>query len=196
MNLAVLISGSGRTMVNLAQAIARGELDARIALVIASRPDATGIEKARSLGLPLRIVSRKEHTSVEEFSDAVWSQVRSANVDLVCLAGFLSLLRIPRDFEGRVINIHPALLPRYGGKGMYGHHVHEAVLAAGEKESGCTVHVCDNEYDRGEILIQRRCPVLAGDTPDTLAARVFEQECVAYPEAIRLFKDRNLTQRR
>ena len=183
-------------MVNLAQAIARGELDARIALVIASRPDATGIEKARSLGLPVHIVSRKEYTSVEEFSDAVWSQVRLANVDLVCLAGFLSLLRIPRDFDGRVINIHPALLPRYGGKGMYGHHVHEAVLATGEKESGCTVHVCDNEYDRGEILIQRRCPVLPGDTPDTLAARVFEQECLAYPEAIRAIQQRTDTRKR
>ena len=196
LNLAILLSGSGRTMVNLAQSIERGELDARIVLVIASRHDAGGIDKARQLGLPVHVVARKEYPTTEDFSDAIWSLVRPAGVDLVCLAGFLSLLRIPKDFQVRVLNIHPALLPRYGGKGMYGHHVHEAVLAAGEKESGCTVHLCDDEYDRGEILVQRRCPVLPGDTPQTLAARVFEQECIAYPQAIRLWQERNIRQRK
>jgi phosphoribosylglycinamide formyltransferase 1 len=188
--LAVLISGSGRTMVNLAQCIERGDLHARIMLVIASRADAGGIDRARELGLSTQIVARRQYATVEAFSQAVWQAIRPAGVDLVCLAGFLSLLQIPDEFRGRVINIHPALLPRFGGKGMYGHHVHEAVLAAGETESGCTVHICDNEYDRGEILVQRRCPVLAGDTAQTLAARVFEQECLAYPQAIRLVQQR------
>jgi phosphoribosylglycinamide formyltransferase-1 len=109
------------------------------------------------------------------------------------MAGFLSLWTIPSDFQGRVLNIHPALLsptegghPRFGGKGMHGHHVHEAVLAAGETESGCTVHYADNTYDTGPIILQKKVPVLPTDTPDALAARVFEQEKFAYPEAIRL----------
>ena len=110
-----------------------------------------------------------------------------AAVDLVCLAGFLSFWEIPDRYLGRVMNIHPALLPRFGGTGMYGHHVHEAVLAAGCKVSGCTVHLVNNEYDAGPIVVQKAVPVLEGDTPDSLAARVFEQECLAYPEAIRLF---------
>jgi folate-dependent phosphoribosylglycinamide formyltransferase PurN len=103
------------------------------------------------------------------------------------MAGFLSLWRIPEDRFGWVINIHPALLPDFGGKGMYGHRVHEAVLAAGRTESGCTVHFCDNEYDHGPIILQRKVRIKPNDTADTLAARVFEQECVAYPEAVRLF---------
>ena len=107
-------------------------------------------------------------------------------VDLVIMAGFLRRWIFPAAYEGRVLNIHPALLPKYGGKGYYGHHVHEAVLKAGEKESGCTVHFADHHYDRGPILVQKRVPVLPGDTPDTLAARVFEAECEAYPEAIEL----------
>jgi phosphoribosylglycinamide formyltransferase 1 len=106
---------------------------------------------------------------------------------LALMAGFLSLWEIPQDWRGRVMNIHPALLPKFGGQGMHGEHVHAAVLAAGEKESGCTVHFADNTYDTGPIIVQRRVPVLPGDTPDTLAARVFEQECLAYPEAIRMY---------
>jgi phosphoribosylglycinamide formyltransferase-1 len=102
------------------------------------------------------------------------------------MAGFLSLWEIPPELHGLVLNIHPALLPKFGGKGMHGHHVHEAVLAAGETESGCTVHYADNTYDTGPIIVQRRVPVRPGDTADTLAARVFEQECIAYPEAIRI----------
>jgi len=184
--LGVLLSGGGTTMVNLANVIARGELDAQIACVIASNTDAKGIERARSLGLSAEIIARKAHNTPTAFSDVVFTRLRDAKVDIVCLAGFLCLLVIPDDFIGRVINIHPSLLPSFGGKGMYGHHVHEAVIAAGCKVSGCTVHLCDNTYDTGQILVQRCCPVLENDTPATLAARVFEQECLAYPEAIRL----------
>lgn len=189
--LAVLISGGGRTMVNLQQAINRGELNAAITVVISSRPDVAGIDRARELGLPVEVVNRRAFDSAEAFGDAMWEVIRRYGADLVVLAGFLSLLYIPRDYEGRVLNIHPALLPKFGGKGMYGHHVHEAVIAAGESESGCTVHVCDNEYDKGRIVLQRRCPVLPGDTPDALAARVFEQETLAYPEAIRLWQQQH-----
>ena len=108
---------------------------------------------------------------------------------LVCMGGFLSLWLFPDEFYARVMNIHPALLPDFGGKGMHGHHVHEAVLAAGRVVSGCTVHFCDNKYDHGPIILQRQIPVKPGDTPDTLAARVFEEECVAYPEAVQAFAD-------
>ncbi len=113
-------------------------------------------------------------------------------IDYVVFAGYLKLLPIPPAYRGRVVNIHPALLPTFGGPGMHGRHVHEAVLAAGEKESGCTVHFCDDRYDTGAIILQRRCPVLAGDSPETLAARVFEEEKLAYPRAIRMLIEGNI----
>ncbi|MCC7409660.1 MAG: phosphoribosylglycinamide formyltransferase [Phycisphaeraceae bacterium] len=189
LRLAVLISGGGRTLINLAEQIEAGELAAEIVCVISSRGDAAGVERARQRGLAVHVVERTSFRGrgrgPDAFSDGVWPIVRQSGAELVCLAGFLSLLVIPDDFAGRVINIHPALLPRFGGPGMFGHHVHEAVLAAGCKESGCTVHYCDQTYDTGAIIVQRTCPVLPGDTADTLAARVFEQECIAYPQAIR-----------
>ncbi|MCJ7778959.1 MAG: hypothetical protein MUP16_11690, partial [Sedimentisphaerales bacterium] len=116
----------------------------------------------------------------------------AANVDLVVQGGWLCLWKIPPRYETRVMNIHPALLPSFGGEGMWGHHVHEAVLAAGCKISGCTVHFCSNEYDKGPIILQRSCPVKNDDSPETLAARVFEQECIAYPQAIKLFAEDKL----
>ncbi|MCL4220811.1 MAG: phosphoribosylglycinamide formyltransferase [Phycisphaerales bacterium] len=177
-NLLVLLSGSGRTLLNLADAIDRGELPARLRLVVASRP-CLGEERARARGLDTRII--RGVIPPEELLDLA----RTAQADWVVLAGYLKMVRIPKQLRGRVINIHPALLPDFGGPGMYGHHVHEAVLAAGRTESGCTVHFCDDRYDTGPIILQRRCPVLPADTPDTLAARVFEQECIAYPEALR-----------
>ncbi|MEM6459994.1 MAG: phosphoribosylglycinamide formyltransferase [Planctomycetota bacterium] len=182
--IAVLLSGGGTTMLNLAGRIADGALPAEIRLVVASNRAAKGIARAERLGLPVRVVPRKEFTSGELFSKFIFAHLRDAGVELVCLAGFLSLLTIPEDYERRVMNIHPSLLPKFGGKGMHGRAVHEAVLAAGEAESGCTVHFADNTYDTGPVILQRRCPVLPGDTPEALAARVFEQECVAYPEAV------------
>jgi len=124
--------------------------------------------------------------------DSLCELLDAAEVDLVCLAGFLSFWEIPPRYEGRVMNIHPALLPGFGGKGMYGHRVHEAVLGAGCKVSGCSVHFVTNEYDAGPIIVQKAAAVLEGDTPDDLAARVFGQECKAYPEAIRLFAEGRL----
>lgn len=182
--LAVLLSGSGTTLQNLVDRIADGRLAAQIVQVVSSKSSAFGVERARKANLPVAIIDRKHFDSVEAFSSAIFKRCRVSNADLVCLAGFLQLLRIPPDFAGRALNIHPALLPAFGGKGMYGHHVHEAVLKSRVAESGCTVHSVDDEYDHGEIVLQKRVPVLPDDTPDTLAARVFAAECEAYPEAI------------
>lgn len=184
--LAVLLSGGGTTMQNLAERIATGELNATITTVISSTDQADGLGRARRLQLPTTVVTRKDYDNPDQFSERVFSLIRAAQVDLVCLAGFLNLLVIPDDFAQRVVNIHPALLPSFGGKGMYGRRVHEAVLEAGCKVSGCTVHFCDQSYDTGAIIVQRACPVLEDDTAASLAKRVFMQECIAYPEAIRL----------
>ncbi len=183
--LAVLISGSGRSLENLAAVIARGELEARIELVLSSRRTAFGLERARRLGLEACVRRRCDFATTADFSAAVFDELRQRSIDIACLMGFLSLLEIPADFDRRVLNIHPALLPDFGGKGMYGSHVHEAVLRAGRAQSGCTVHYCNNAYDQGAILLQRRCPVLPDDTAETLAARVFELEKLAFPEALR-----------
>lgn len=190
--LAVLISSSGTTLQNFIDQIDDGSLPAKIVQVVSSREDAFGVERARKAGLPAATVSRKDCATTAEFGGRIFDLVRRAQADLVCLAGFLHLLPIPDDFLGRVMNIHPALLPAFGGKGMYGHHVHEAVLESGMKVAGCTVHFADNEYDHGPIIIQKAIPVLDGDTPESLAFRVFEQECEAYPEAIRLFAEGRL----
>ena len=189
--LGVLLSGGGRTLLNILKYIKAGKLPAEVAVVIASR-DCQGVERARKAGLDVRIVRYKEIRNLRTYSDRIARFLDASKVNLVCLAGFLSYWKIPPRYEGRVMNIHPALLPRFGGEGMYGHHVHEAVLAAGCKVSGCTVHFVDNEYDAGPIVMQRCVPVLEGDTPDTLAERVFEQECIAYPEAIGLFAEGRL----
>lgn len=173
--LAVLLSGGGRTMVNLQRAIERGELHARIVRVIASKACA-GVDRARELGIEAQIVEGEIPAARldELLADAEW----------VVLAGYLKKVHVPERYRGRVVNIHPSLLPSFGGKGMYGHRVHEAVLSHGCKVSGCTVHLVDDQFDTGRIIAQRACPVLPNDTADTLAARVFEQECLVYPQAI------------
>ena len=186
--LAVLISGGGTTLQNLIDRIAANQLSARIKVVIASRPGIKGIDRAKAADIQTHVIVRKEFATAEAFSDRIFSLCDTEGIDLICLAGWLQLLRVPERWMGRVMNIHPALLPKYGGKGMFGRHVHEAVLAAGESESGCTVHFVDNAYDAGPIILQRTCPVFANDSADTLAARVFEQECRAYPAAIDLFR--------
>jgi phosphoribosylglycinamide formyltransferase 1 len=184
--VAVLLSGSGRTLENLLELRARGELPIDPVLVVSSRDDAYGLVRAERAGIPRTIIRRKDFDGVVPFTDAVFAACRGAGARLVLCAGWLCLLRpIPADFRGRTLNIHPSLLPRFGGKGMYGDRVHEAVLASGATESGCTVHLVDDEYDHGEVLLQRRVPVLPGDDVHALAARVFEAEREAYPEAIR-----------
>ena len=180
MRLVVCISGGGTTLQNLIDRIADGRLVAKIVAVIASNPDAFGIQRARRAGIPVQIVER----AGGGHSERLFATIREYDPDFVCLAGWLNLIRIPADYAQRVLNVHPSLLPAFGGKGMYGHRVHEAVLAYGAKVSGCTVHFADDTYDTGPILVQRAVPVHDSDTPEQLAKRVFAAECEAYPEAI------------
>ncbi len=185
--LGVLVSGGGTTLQNFIDKIAEGALNAEIVAVITSRPGVYALERAERAGIPAEVVNRKDYDSVEAFSEAITTILDKYGVELAAMAGFLSLYRIPDSYLGRVLNIHPALLPGHGGKGYYGDKVHAVVLESGDGESGCTVHFADNVYDHGPIAVQRRVPVLPGDTVKTLRKRVFEQECIAYPEAINLF---------
>ena len=186
--LGVLISGGGTTLQNFLDKMETGELKVSIPVVISSSKKAYGLERAKKHDIPTCIVRRKDYGTLEEFSKVNFDALRRYEVDLVCLAGYLKLLRIPEDFAGRVMNIHPALIPSFCGTGFYGHTVHQAVLDAGVKVSGCTVHFVNNEYDNGPIIVQRTCPVLPDDDADTLAKRIFREECIAYPQAIRLFQ--------
>lgn len=184
--VAVLISGGGTTLRNFIERINAGQLDVEIGLVVSSSAKARGLQYAAEADIPSVVVVRKNFESSEQFSDEIFDHCRRANVDLVVLAGFLKQIAIPDDFVDRVVNIHPALIPSFCGKGFYGHFVHEAVLDYGAKITGCTIHYVDNEYDHGPVILQRAVPVMDDDTPETLAARVFEAECEAYPEVLGL----------
>ncbi len=186
LRLGVLISGGGTTLLNFVQLMNEGKLPVVIPVVIASQKNCKGVERARAAGLAVEVLRPRDFGTVEAFSDAVFSVLRAQQVELVTLAGFLSLLKIPDDFLWKVINIHPSLIPAFCGHGFYGHHVHEAAVARGVKVSGCTVHFADNEYDHGPIVLQRTVSVPDGCSADDLASLVFEQEKIAYPEAIRL----------
>jgi formyltetrahydrofolate-dependent phosphoribosylglycinamide formyltransferase len=192
LKLVVLVSGSGTTLQNLVDQISTGTLYAQIPLVIGSRPELVGLQRGAKAGLRNVVVDRRSYADCSAFSRRVFDLCTDVGADLICLAGWLCLLDIPAEFEGRVMNIHPALLPSFGGRGMYGRKVHEAVLAHGCKLSGCTVHFVDNTYDTGPIILQRACPVLEHDTPEDLAHRVFEEEKIAYPQAIQLFQQGRL----
>jgi formyltetrahydrofolate-dependent phosphoribosylglycinamide formyltransferase len=182
----VLLSGSGTTLQNFLDRAAAGTCPIAVAGVVASRSDAFGLERARRAGIPTEVVPMDRRDPVAA-SGPLTAVVDRFAPSLVCLAGFNFLWAFPDRYEHRVMNVHPALLPRHGGRGCYGHHVHEAVLRAGERETGCTVHFADREYDRGPVILQRRVPVAPGDTPETLAARVQAAEREAYPEAVALF---------
>ena len=190
--LGVLISGGGTTLMNILEYIKQGRLNAEVAVVISSRSTVAGVERAKNAGLDVTIIRKKDYGDIDEFSKRIEEELVAANVDLVVQGGWLCLWKIPARYENRVMNIHPALLPSFGGQGMWGHHVHEAVLKAGCKVSGCTVHFCTNQYDKGPIIVQRACEVKDTDSPETLAARVFKQECIAYPQAIKLFAENKL----
>jgi phosphoribosylglycinamide formyltransferase 1 len=183
LRLAVLLSGSGRTLENILDRIAAGRLTASVERVVSSRGDVRGVRLAEQAGIPVTVLPPAGRP-LADWSDAIFTACREANPDLVVMAGFLHLVAIPSDFVGRVINIHPALLPAFGGKGFHGMHVHRAVIARGCTVSGCTVHLVDNEYDHGRILLQKTVPVLRDDTAESLAARVFAVECETLPEAI------------
>jgi phosphoribosylglycinamide formyltransferase-1 len=184
--LAVCVSGGGTTLQNLIDQIRSRRLWAEIVQVVANRPRIGAIPKAEAAGIPLALASRTAHSSAE-FSASVFDPIRRSKADLVVLGGFLALVRIPPDYKGRVINVHPGLIPAFCGKGYYGAKVHQAVLDAGVKVSGCTVHFADDTYDTGPIILQRTVTVLEDDTAETLAARVFAEECRAIPEAIALY---------
>lgn len=187
--LAVLLSGTGTTLQNLIDRIVDGRLVAKIVVVIASRADAGGLERARRAGIPAVVVARKEFPDTGRFNDALHDELAKHDFDLIIMAGFLSQVQLRGRYNGRVLNIHPALIPAFCGKGFYGERVHGAVLEAGVKVSGCTIHFADDEYDHGPIILQGAVPVLNDDTPETLAARVHQLENELYPEAIRLWAE-------
>lgn len=179
--IGALASGGGRTVVNIAGACARGEVPATVAVCVVTRGDSAAADRCRGAGIPVEVVPPEPAAT---FDDRVDAALRAHGTQLVCLCGYLRRFRVDA-WRGRALNIHPALLPDFGGPGMYGERVHRAVLDSGRGETGCTVHWVDEEYDRGAPVLQRRCPVLPGDTPAALSERVFASECLAYPEALR-----------
>ena len=182
--IAVLISGGGSTLKNILEWIRRGDLKVDVGLVISSTAKAGGLEHARSASVPFEVIPRKKEWSDADYSEAVFRPLRSQGVDLVVMGGFLKHVLIPADFENRVINIHPSLIPNYCGAGFYGMKVHSAVVADRCTESGCTVHFVDNQYDHGPIIEQSRVPVHPDDSPEDLQKRVFAAECEVYPRVI------------
>lgn len=184
MRLGVLLSGTGRTLQNLLHHIQDGRLSATVGCVISSKHDALGLKIANSHRIP---------SYVSKDSDRIWKILNVLDVELVCLAGYLHKLDLAGNvLNTPVINVHPSLLPEFGGKGMYGHRVHKAVISSKATYTGCTVHIVDEGYDTGRILLQKACPIMEDDTPDSIAQRVFELECQAYPEVIQMFIDNRL----
>lgn len=179
--IGALASGGGRTVINIAHACARGDIPAMVAVCVVTRADAVAADRCRAHGIPVAVVAPEP---AETFDDRLDAALLAHDVNFVCLAGYLRRFRVDA-WRGRALNIHPALLPDFGGQGMYGDRVHRAVLEAGSTVSGCTVHWVDGAYDTGKHVVQRRCAVHPGDSAETLAARVFAEECVAYPEALR-----------
>lgn len=182
--IAVLISGGGTTLKNLIDRKAQNTLAVDFRLVVSSNPKAKGLEYAQDAAIPARVIRKKDFVDGQAHSDAMFEAIRESGAKLVVMGGYLEHLLIPDDFEKRVINIHPSLIPAFCGKGMYGLYVHQAAIEFGVKVSGCTVHFVDNQYDHGPILLQRTCQVLEGDTPEMLQKRVFELEREALPDAI------------
>jgi phosphoribosylglycinamide formyltransferase-1 len=189
LRLAVLISGTGRTLKNLLARIADETLSAEIVLVISNNPSAPGLQYAEETYIPIEIIERHRYGTMNEFSTSIFEACRKQSIDYVVLAGYLRLLEIPQDFNNRVLNIHPSLIPSFCGKGFYGDVVHAKALEKGVKISGCTVHFVNQEYDNGPIILQKAVEVYDSDTPKALNDRVFEAECTAYPEAIELIAE-------
>ncbi|BDU69494.1 phosphoribosylglycinamide formyltransferase [Geothrix oryzae] len=182
--LAFFISGTGGNALNLLRACREGRVPGLPVLGLASTAQAGGLARLEAEGLPTAVVSRKDFASDEAFSEACYRAAEAAGAEIICLCGWLKKLTVPPRWAGRILNIHPGLLPNYGGPGMYGMHVHRAVLAAGEAESGATVHLVDAEYDHGRILAQLRVPVLAGEAPEDLQKRVYAAEMELFPRAL------------
>lgn len=188
--IALFLSGTGGNALNLLRACRAGRVPAEPVLCVSSSTKAPGNERLSAEGVPVQVKVRKDFPSDEAHSEACFAAVEASGAEVICLCGWLKHLVIPSRWEGRILNIHPALLPNHGGAGMYGMQVHRAVVAAGERESGCTIHLVDNVYDHGRILAQAKVPVLVGDTPEDLQKRVYEQEMRLYPEALAAFLKR------
>jgi len=188
--IAILVSGAGRgsNMTNIIKSCQDGTINATVDVVIGVNESAA-ITIARELGIKTVIISPKSFDNDEDYKDAVYNCILEHNVDLICLAGYMRLLsgKILKTFKNRIMNVHPALIPMFYGKGMYGHHIHEAAIKRGVKYSGCTVHFVDEEYDTGPIIKQSMVEVTEDDTPETLAAKVLIEEHKTYREAVRLF---------
>lgn len=191
LKLACLASGSGTNLQAIIDNIESGGLPARIVAVISNEPGAQALDRARRHQLPSFLLNHRDYKSRADFDDDLSELIDRQGADLICLCGFMRILTpsFVNRYPSRIINIHPALLPKFGGKGFFGHKVHEAVLAAGEKESGCTVHFVDAQVDHGPIILQRRVPVLPGDTAETLARRVLAEEHIAYSQAIAMLAE-------
>lgn len=190
--LGILLSGSGTTFLNLHQAIESGQLKARIGLVITNRRRALGLERARELGYPTKLIRRSSFSDDGDFSQAIDEELMAHEVELVVLAGFLKRYIPPIRYSERCINIHPSLIPAFCGQGFYGMRVHEAVWKASSKISGCTVHLVNEHYDEGPIIVQKAVAIHDRDTPEDIRRKVFELECKALPEAINLFADQRI----
>ena len=193
LRIGVLLSGEGTSLENLFERIDAGEVPGRVVVVIASKQQAGGLERARRRGVPAIAVPRKQFPDARSFNDALHAELARHEIDLLALLGFLSLFELRGKFEGRAINVHPALIPAFCGTGYYGHRVHQAVLEAGVKQTGATVHFVDEHYDHGPIILQEAVAVRDDDTPDSLAARVQEAERRLVPKAIRLFAEGRLS---
>lgn len=187
--IAVLCSGGGTNLQALIDAVEAGSIDGEIVLVLSNASRAYALERAGRHGIPAQFVSKKQAGSDEAFNEVILEKLRGARAELVVLAGYLPIVgaQIVRAYEHRIINIHPALIPAFCGPGMYGRHVHEAVLAYGAKISGATTHFVDEQVDHGGVIMQKSVPVLEGDTPDTLAARVLTVEHEILPQSVRLY---------
>jgi phosphoribosylglycinamide formyltransferase-1 len=188
--IAVFVSGGGSNLGAILAAQKSGQLSpARVALVISSQTGAKALERAREFGVPSQVIERRAFPSEALFEQALLKALQSAGIQLICLAGYLRRLspELVAAYRGRILNIHPSLLPKYGGAGMYGHFVHDAVLKSGETVSGCSVHSVDEEFDHGAVIARAEVAVLPGDTTTTLAARVLEQEHQLYPKTIAAF---------
>jgi formyltetrahydrofolate-dependent phosphoribosylglycinamide formyltransferase len=194
--IGILLSGKGRgsNMQALIDATRDGRIPGEVALVVSTSPGAPALERAGAAGVPTQLIPAPEFATAEALDAALAAAFEAAQVDLICLAGYMRLLTpgFVRRFAGRMMNVHPGLLPAFGGKGFYGKHVHEAVLEVGAKFTGVTVHFVDDEYDHGPIILQRVVAVEEDDTAARLAQRVLAEEHRAYPEAVRLFAEGRL----
>ena len=187
-NIAVLVSGGGTNFQAVIDAIERGDIPCgQIVQVISSTSKAYSLERAKNHGIKAKVIGKENYPDMSDRTDAILAALKEEETDMIVLAGYMSVLdaRLIDAYRDRIINIHPSLIPKYCGKGFYGHHVHEAVLAGGETESGATVHFVDEGVDTGKIILQRTVPVEPGDTPDTLAARVLKVEHTILPLAVK-----------